>query len=107
MRKLKEAIHVCEICGKPVKAPEFLFENSKISEVCTLINDSGMEHIKIRRQQVYNQIPQDKKQAFLDQLWKGKTVGESYEAAGLTQEEGFAVMDLNIEKTHYLRTDAK
>ena len=90
-----------------VKADTLIFKICGVSGACMLLNDSGLKHIKIKRQQVYDAIPQEKKQAFLNNFWEGKTVRESYEAAGLTQEEGFAVMDLNIEKRPYLRTEAK
>ncbi len=107
MRKIKQDVRVCEICGKQVITHEFLFKDMAISGICILVNKSGIEHIKIKRQQVYDAIPQKKKQAFLDNFRKGNTVGESYKLAGLTQEEGFAIMDLNIEKTYYLRQEAK
>ncbi len=107
MKELKQDVRVCEICGKQVKAHEFLFKGIAISGICILINNSGMEHIKIKRQQVYDTIPLEDKQSFLDNFRKGKTVGESYILAGLTQEEGFAIMDLNIEKTYYLRQEPK
>ncbi len=107
MRKLEQDVRVCEICGKQVRGHNFLFKDMKVSGICILTNNSGIEHIKIKRQQVYDAIPQEKKQAFLDNVRKGKTVGESYKLAGLNQEEGFAVMDLNIEKTYYLRQEPK
>lgn len=107
MVKLKEVTKKCEICGKDVKCAEFLFERSKPSEMCLVINDNGIEHIKIKRKEIYNNISQEKRQAFLDLFFKGKSIGESYTEAGLTQEEGFAIIDSNIEKTLYLRSEAK
>lgn len=102
--KLKEDIRVCELCGATVKAHKFLFENSlnkKVSDVCLMFNDTGIKHIHIIRKNLYNKIPKEKKQAFLDNFRKGMNVGESYKAANLTQEEGFAVLDENIKKNVY------
>ena len=104
---MKKITKTCEICGRKVTAEGFLFEKTKPSSMCIIMNDSGVEHIKIQRKKLYDSIPQEKKQAFLDNFWKGMTVGESYKAADLTQEEGFAVLDENIEQKSYLRTDAK
>lgn len=104
---MKEVTKTCEICGRKVLAFDFMFIDNKVSGLCILKNNSGLDHIKIRRKQVYDAISQKKKQMFLDYFWSGKTVGESYKLAGLNQEEGFAVMDLNIENAPYLRREAK
>ena len=74
----------------------------RIEEICLFKMDTYLKHKKINDDKLYKEIPENKKQLFLDYFRKGKTVGESYELAGMTQEEGFVVLDYNIHKTYYL-----
>ena len=74
----------------------------RIAEMCVFKMDTYMKHKKIKDDKIYSSIPMKKKEKFLEEMKKGKTVGESYKEAGLTQEEGFVCMDYNILKTHYL-----
>lgn len=106
--KFKEQTFKCPNCGMNVICARFLIKSDKdIVGMCGLINNSGIRHIRNDEKTLYASIPQDKRQAFLDNFRNGNNVGKSYELAGLTQEEGFAVLNLNIEKISILRDEAK
>ena len=79
----------------------------KIADMCIFKNNTYMEHKRIIDDKIYKSIPEEKKQKFLDCIHECKTVGKSYEEAGLTQEEGFVMMDYSIGKTYYLRREPK
>jgi len=57
-------------------------------------------------------IPQEIKQKILDGLRSGMNVGDAIEASGINEIEsdslvGLTIISDNIEKVHFLRTEAK
>lgn len=102
MKKLKHVWWSCPICNKKIYVPEFIVKETKINPC-----DDFDAHRKITQQKLYDSIPQEKRQRFLDNFHKGMSIGESYKEAGLTQEEGFVILDKNIDHYAYLRTEAK
>lgn len=100
----------CPVCGTKFKFyKELMGDESaeEISKKCMFKMNAFMKHKKIKDDVLYNSISSEKKQKFLDCIHEGKTVGESYKEAGITQEEGFVVLDYSIENVYYLRSEPK
>jgi len=53
------------------------------------------------------ELSQEKRQEFLDLIWSGKTLKESYEACGISFNAANGIMRENIELGLYLRRQSK
>ena len=50
-------------------------------------------------------LSKEKRQEFLDLMWKGKTIGEATKETGVTADESTGIMMLNIATHKYLRSE--
>lgn len=84
----------CPICGTKFNFWQELMgdeSDETIAQRCNFKMDTYAKHKKIIDDKIYASIPLEKKEKFLEGMRNGKTVGESYENAGMTQEEGFVL----------------
>jgi hypothetical protein len=102
MREIKW--YDCPVCGRKFNQYKFLVKDTEegISEACIFKNNTYKEHKKILDRKLYNSIPLEKKEQMLNNFKIGMTLGESYQKAGLTQEEGFVVFDMNMGTSHFI-----
>lgn len=61
----------------------------------------------LRRVRDYEATPFEKRQQFLDHVWSGKTIGEAYEAAGISFEVACEVMNRAIVNNKLLKKEAE
>jgi hypothetical protein len=47
-------------------------------------------------------LPRESRQAFLNAVWSGKTIGEAQQLAGITFEEALGTIDMNISRSAYV-----
>lgn len=52
-------------------------------------------------------LSKEKRQEFLDLMWKGKSIGEAKEVVGISLEAACGVMDMNIVNTLLLNKESK
>lgn len=50
-------------------------------------------------------LSKEKRQEFLDLIWKGKNVKEAYETCGISFDEANGILALDIKTTRFLRKE--
>jgi hypothetical protein len=51
-------------------------------------------------------LPQEKRQEFLDLMWKGELLGDAAEKCGIHSDVAAAILMMNIENRKFLRTES-
>ena len=101
---IKEIKIECPLCKNNYMIPKFMIKSEKDK---ILHCNNFKVHLEIKKQKAYDSVSDEDKKTVLDNFKSGMTIGKSYEAVGLTQEQGFAIIDINIQKTFYLRDTPK
>lgn len=52
-------------------------------------------------------LTKEKRQEFLDYIWKGLNLGDAYKKANITFDEANGIMNMNICEASYLRRESK